>query len=461
MANVFQSVIAPAGNGAGAAVDFSTFGGEKTIIVSGTWTLPPTINIEFNNATSSGDGSWAPLATFQGRGIAVKTIACKWIRARVSNFRGGQAPVVNIAGTDDGTDLVELTVPPGNGAGAAVDISALGSLKTLQIGGAFSGAINVEVSADGATEWATAFSSMAQGSHNAELVANWARVVRSGVTSIGGTPVVALGGTTGEGGNSGMSADERAFWQLQAALLDPLAYVLESTDVGGLDVTVPNDEVWYATNAFAVNYNDPTYFSQNPVPGLERAGFLRPLDSRRSMIIPSGTRVRSVTGINVAYLYYCNPSLVVGTDVRYTTDPKGLYYERLRRLGTFTVRELICEASGGGSIDDVVAVDIPNDFDNGMLIGVSIYDCCWLTWGLLNVTSEINNTHLNRRGESVLQPFQRLGIGGTQMTLKKGTLSDGWSLNPYGDPYSSIDPATAYPFNGTANALYVVLPADW
>ncbi len=205
MANVFQSVIAPAGNGAGAPVDFSTFGGEKTIIVSGTWTLLPTINLEFNNATNSADGSWAPLVTFQGRGIAVKDVACKWIRARVSNFRGGQAPVINIAGNDNGTTLVELVVPAGNGVGAATDVSALGAFKTLQIGGAFSGVVIVEVSADGITEWATAFSSNNQGSQNAELVANWARVVRSGVTTIGGTPVVALGGTEPGGGGGGGS----------------------------------------------------------------------------------------------------------------------------------------------------------------------------------------------------------------------------------------------------------------
>ena len=263
-------------------------------------------------------------------------------------------------------------------------------------------------------------------------------------------------------GGGAPGSSEFTYWQTQAALLDPLAYVLEYTSVGALDVTVPVGETWHAVNAYQIYYNTPSFFATDELPNTRPTGFIRPLDARRPMVVPAGTRVRNNPApITEAYLYYCNPSRVIGADSRYTTDPRGLYYQRLATQQTLPIRELVLEAQGGGSINDVVDIAIPTDFDNGLVIGASVYDCCWANFGILNVMSETNNTHTIRMAETLLCPFPRLGIGGTRFTMKKGTPADGWSLNPYGTPYSQFDAATAFPFTGSANVMYQVLPANW
>jgi hypothetical protein len=254
---------------------------------------------------------------------------------------------------------------------------------------------------------------------------------------------------------------EFVYWQQQAAMLDPLSYVLADTAVGALDVTVPAGQTWFAVNAYQVYYNDPTFFATDGFPNTRPSGFIRPLDIRRAMAMPAGTRIRNNTISVVAYVFYCNPSLVIATDPRYSSNPRELYFSRLARLQTLPIRELVLEAQGGGGINDVVDIAIPADFDNGIVIGASVYDCCWANFGLLNVMNEMNNTHIIRNAETLFCPFRRLGIGGTRFTMKKGTPADGWSLNPYGDPYSQFDAAVAFPFTGSANVLYQVTPADW
>lgn len=249
-----------------------------------------------------------------------------------------------------------------------------------------------------------------------------------------------------------MSASETYWWATQAALLDPRAYHLIETTSGGLDVTVPTGEAWYAANAFALHYNEPTVYAQDAYPLHRRSGFLRPLDCRRPLLLSEGTRIRSNALIQQAYLYYCAPASVWSIDSRYQDDPRALYFERLVRMESLPIRELVCEAIGGGSIDDVVQVAIPNDFEHGMVIGASVYDACWATFGLFNLMSEVNNSHTVRFAESLLCPFPRNGIGGDFFALKKGTYSD--------EPQSK-NPAIAYPCRGSANVLYQVLPSDW
>ena len=208
MANTFLNLPAPAGNGAGAAVDVSSMGALKSIVVQGVWPKPqktPTVNIEMNNAAVATDGSWAPVCTFYGTGIQTVQIAARWMRARVSNYNAGAAPAVNVGGVDDGSVFAELIAPAGNGLGAAVDISALPALKTLQIGGRFSGSIILELSEDaGGTRWAQWEAMQAPGQQTQIAVAYWARLKRVGVPSNDpyGVPVINLGAALpGSGGD--------------------------------------------------------------------------------------------------------------------------------------------------------------------------------------------------------------------------------------------------------------------
>ena len=177
-----------------------------------------------------------------------------------------------------------------------------------------------------------------------------------------------------------LSSDEDRWFATQSALLDPRCYHLEATSFGALDVTVPTGHTWHATNAFAVQYNTPQIVAQDLYPGTRRSGFLRPLDARRSIALPAGTRIRNNVGINVAYLFYADPAEVWCTDARYTTDPKALYYERLSRLQTLPISEVVLEVTGGGAIDDDVHADLP-EFGSAMLVGCSVYDTCWVTVG--------------------------------------------------------------------------------
>lgn len=197
MGNLFLPVVAPAADGSGAAVDFSGFGSEKTIIVSGSWGNLPTVSIEINNDPVSTNGGWQSIGTFVGAGVKIVNVACRWIRATVSGFRGGMAPVVNIGGSDDGTDFAQLVAPAGDGSGAAVDTSALGLFKTAHVAGAFSGALAIDVSEDGGTTWGEAFTFLYGGARSVVIAADFMRVRRSGVPGVApGLPVINIGACT-------------------------------------------------------------------------------------------------------------------------------------------------------------------------------------------------------------------------------------------------------------------------
>lgn len=263
--------------------------------------------------------------------------------------------------------------------------------------------------------------------------------------------------------DSALTSEDR-YWATQAALLDPRAYELHSTLVGGLDITVPEGETWHAVNSFAVYFNEPVVYAQDAYPLHRRSGFLRTLDSRRAFTLPAGTRIRSNTNISDAYIHVAIPERVWAIDARYQEDPRGLYFDRMDQLRTLPVRELVAEATGGGGLTDVVRVAIPTDFTAGMLIASSVYDASWATFGRFNLHDEINNSHSLRFASTMLFPFERDGIGGDWFVLQKGSTSDGANVGypsmsfPIG---SSTDPAWAFPIKGSANVVYQVLPEGW
>lgn len=208
MANTFVSIPVPSANGAGAAVDMTTFGAVKTCVFSkGTANADISITLEFSN--DAGGLFWAPLITEQGSGTLVTEIAARWFRAVVSNYKFGNPADVQVGGSDDGTTFATLTVPATDGLGPAVDISGLGLFKTIQIGDRFRGNVSVEFSEDGVTygEFAS-FSN--PGYHNALAVARFARVRRNGVPQVApGTPVCNIGATFPPGGGPDQGHPQR------------------------------------------------------------------------------------------------------------------------------------------------------------------------------------------------------------------------------------------------------------
>src|SRR5574338_585069 len=209
MANIFTNLPVPAGaNGSGAAVDTSGCGGNKFIVVDGSWTLPdrpPTVTIEINNDATP-NGTWAPLFSFVGNGKKLITCAARWMRATVSHYRGGTNPTVNFGSTDDPASFVTPAVPAADGVGAATDITALPEIKTITIGDTFTGAVILEYSEDsGGVDWAELPAMWAPGTLTFPLIANWIRVRRQGIptSATPGTPIVNLGGVAPSGGGGG------------------------------------------------------------------------------------------------------------------------------------------------------------------------------------------------------------------------------------------------------------------
>lgn len=209
MSNVFTELPVPLGNGNGTAVDVSTFGGTKTVVVVGT--ARSAINIEFNNNDDPALGSWQSLTTIHNSGSITVAVAARWMRASVSayNTRVGGTSSVHVGATDAGATFVELPVPASNGVGDSVDVSSalLGLFKTVQVGGPFRGSLIVEVSVDG-DEWAQPFAFYRPNAESTVVVARLMRVKRAGVPPINpGLPVVNVGATTlGEGGGGGTTS---------------------------------------------------------------------------------------------------------------------------------------------------------------------------------------------------------------------------------------------------------------
>ena len=228
MALLSLQLPAPAANGSGTVIDVSLMGANKTVTVSGSWSLTPNITIEVNNDPAQA-GSWAALETLQGGGFFVVDVACMWMRARVSNFKSGQAPVVWVASDDTGTTFAVLAAPAGNGAGVGVDVSALGIFKTVQVGGTFRGEAIVEISEDGGVTWAQPFAFQSSGIASLIISADFMRVKRNGVPTIDpGLPIVNVASTSsGGGGGAG------------GGLVQVFEYVADGTETNPFTVPLP------------------------------------------------------------------------------------------------------------------------------------------------------------------------------------------------------------------------------
>lgn len=191
--NVYLNIPVPAANGAGAAVDVSLMGKSKTLIVGGVFKA--TVKFEFANDPAG--TVWTPLAaSFEAPDTQNVDVAARFMRAVVSNYKSG-APNADVGSSNAGTSFAQLVPPPGNGAGAAVDISALPPFKTVVISGGFTGGLFVEISEDG-VGWFPALAFYTGGDQNFTAYAQFARISRS--NSGGGVPNVWVGGAADEPG---------------------------------------------------------------------------------------------------------------------------------------------------------------------------------------------------------------------------------------------------------------------
>lgn len=187
MANTFADLPTLAGNGQGTAVNLTGFGPLKTITVTAgdDPRNPPVVTIEVSNEPSP--THWATLTQFRQPGAATFEVACRWMRTSVSGYRSGSASVVEVGGTDEGVTFAQLLAPAGNGMGEGFDVSDLGPLKTIQVGGPFTGSLNFYVSEDGGTTYQQFASFSKPGIQTVSMVAGFFRVSRNGVLA---TPIL-------------------------------------------------------------------------------------------------------------------------------------------------------------------------------------------------------------------------------------------------------------------------------
>jgi hypothetical protein len=267
---------------------------------------------------------------------------------------------------------------------------------------------------------------------------------------------------------------ETAYWRTQAALLDPRAYVFLRDEGHTMDVTVPAGHAWYVANMFQVLIGEPQILSEDGYAGQYPSGFVRPCDARLPLVLPAGTRVRSNVLRNGGYVYYADPALVVDGDPRYENDPRGLYFERLQRLTTLPIRDVVIEWISNGITGKEFAATLPDDFDGAIVVNASTYDAPWVLLGGINLLDEINNNHTTRTARSLMCPFRRETFstvhtiagnyagkaGDTLQPGQWGELADGqWGKWQAGMLEAYVP--DAFNKKGTANVLYVPLPEGW
>lgn len=259
MSTIFLALPAPAANGAGVAVDVSTMGATKSIVVEGNGSdTEPFVVIEIANDAAG--VKWTSLVMFWKPGEKTVAVACRWMRARVTNYQGGGAPMVSVGGEDDGTSFATLVAPANNGNGAGVDVSLLPAYKTIQVKGAFEGCLNIEISNDGGVKYSllASFQPNRNGLWSGVVVADFMRINRSGIPAGAspGLPVINVGASSQAGGGATGISIENAGVPLAGGPFDTLNLLgtLSAINGGGgtADVTgvagaSGGDRTWYGT----------------------------------------------------------------------------------------------------------------------------------------------------------------------------------------------------------------------
>lgn len=228
-----------------------------------------------------------------------------------------------------------------------------------------------------------------------------------------------------DGPSVGTTGDEFAFWQKRAALLDPAAYELlvgsAATD------TVDTGQTWYVVAAWNVDVGTPSMFHRKP--DVLSNGYV-PLISGETITLEADA---------AAHAWICKPALVTGVDARYTTDPKGLFYERVQRIDTELTKYDVGHDNTGAT---GITTAFPTDFTDGLVIHCSSHDVAWTglehssTNLALNLNNEVSDSDRIRFAERVVMPFDR--------TIWPKVKSQGVSEA-----------------QGTVNVRYCKLPGDW
>lgn len=195
MANIFVDLPVPLANGAGASVAIDGMGQTKTFTYQGNLFAAVQVQVSADNV------QWRTIHTFNAAAAAATTqrlkttidIAARFARAFVNNFRSGTAANMDAGANDNGTQAGTLVPPASNGSGAALDVSALGTFRTIFVNGVYTGNVIIEISEDG-NDWSPLTSFGAQGGlRSFEFSSAFVRVTRNNaMPSAPGLPVVSI-----------------------------------------------------------------------------------------------------------------------------------------------------------------------------------------------------------------------------------------------------------------------------
>lgn len=149
--NVFANLPMPALNGGGAAVDVSTMGAQKTIVISGTF---PGRAVEVQISQVAGGASgYTPVRTFtDGETKLVIPVAARFMRAFVKNRVTGDSFSCNVdvGAPEARCEFGVVPIPGADGDGADLAAGTFGSFHTFSMVGDFNGArVIIEASEDG------------------------------------------------------------------------------------------------------------------------------------------------------------------------------------------------------------------------------------------------------------------------------------------------------------------------
>ncbi|MDP2607308.1 MAG: hypothetical protein Q8S00_32625 [Deltaproteobacteria bacterium] len=195
MATVTANLPVPADNGVGAGVNTSTMDSLRTLTVQGTFT--GALIIEGSN---DGGITWGPLisATKPGKLIIAFTVQLMRVRRLGVDRQNRGTANVDVSAQVTVANFSVLTMPAGNGVGAAINISGYNDNVTVIISGRFEGAIALEISED-LTSWNpvmtfTGATSVQTKRFNGQRL----RIRRTGIGTgqSPGTPVAAIGSSS-------------------------------------------------------------------------------------------------------------------------------------------------------------------------------------------------------------------------------------------------------------------------
>jgi hypothetical protein len=238
-----------------------------------------------------------------------------------------------------------------------------------------------------------------------------------------------------------LSAEEFSFWTARAALLDPAAMVYNNGTLAGGNsaklLDVADNETYYLLQAWQTRIG--------PGPAMTTADlFLRnPQDAPR---LTQGTTLYGNGWAGVPHVYYCRPSLV-SNGVKYA-DPKGLYFERLKRLEALNIYMSSCAVAAGAANATLVTQLFPSDFASGMVVSASYQDVSWVALGaggtrLIAILDEVSDDHQYRSARGMMVPFSTATFDG--ITIRNGNVAGTVSVG----------------LAGTGSVLYHKLPTDW